>query len=51
MEWTDLKISAPRIYADTVEAIATGISGGGIYIEDYGRFRTTGTRNCPCGFN
>ena len=35
MEWTDLKISAPRIYADTVEAIATGISGGGIYIEDY----------------
>lgn len=35
MEWTDLKISSPRIYADTVEAIATGISGGGIYIEDY----------------
>lgn len=35
MEWTDLKISAPRQYADTVEAIATGISGGGIYIEDY----------------
>ncbi len=35
MEWTDLKISSPHIYADTVEAIATGISGGGIYIEDY----------------
>lgn len=35
MEWTDLKISSPRIYADTVEAIATAIAGGGIYIEDY----------------
>ncbi len=40
MEWTDLKISAPRQYADTVEAIATGISGGGIYIEDYADLET-----------
>ena len=35
MEWTDLKITVPRKWADTAEAIATGISGGGIYIEDY----------------
>lgn len=35
MEWTDLKITVPRQWADTAEAIATGISGGGIYIEDY----------------
>ena len=40
MEWTDLKISSPRVYADTVEAIATGISGGGIYIEDYADLET-----------
>lgn len=36
MEWTDLKITVPRADAEAAEAIATGISGGGIYIEDYG---------------
>lgn len=35
MEWTDLKIMVPAQYADTAQDIATGISGGGIYIEDY----------------
>lgn len=35
MEWTDIKITVPRRWADTAEAVATGISGGGIYIEDY----------------
>lgn len=35
MEWTDIKITVPARFADTAEAIATGISGGGIYIEDY----------------
>lgn len=35
MEWTDIRITVPRANADTAEAIATGISGGGIYIEDY----------------
>ena len=35
MEWTDIKTVVPARYADTAEAIATGISGGGIYIEDY----------------
>lgn len=36
MEWSDLCITVPRSEADTAEAIATGISGSGIYIEDYG---------------
>ena len=35
MDWTDIKTTVPAQYADTAEAIATGISGGGIYIEDY----------------
>ena len=35
MEWTDIRVTVPRRWADTAEAIATGISGGGIYIEDY----------------
>ena len=35
MQWTDIRITVPRAQADTAEAIATGISGGGIYIEDY----------------
>lgn len=35
MEWTDIKTTVPARFAETAEAIATGISGGGIYIEDY----------------
>ncbi|MFR1808161.1 MAG: 50S ribosomal protein L11 methyltransferase, partial [Pygmaiobacter massiliensis] len=35
MNWTDIKITVPKAEAETAEAIATGISGGGIYIEDY----------------
>ena len=35
MEWKDIKITVPKKDADTAEAIATGVSGGGIYIEDY----------------
>lgn len=35
MEWTDIKTTVPACFSDTAEAIATGISGGGIYIEDY----------------
>ena len=35
MQWTDIKITVPKAQADTAEAIATGVSGGGIYIEDY----------------
>ena len=35
MQWTDLCITVPKAHAETAEAIATGISGGGIYIEDY----------------
>lgn len=35
MQWTDIKITVPKAGAETAEAIATGISGGGIYIEDY----------------
>lgn len=35
MEWTDIKTTIPARFADSAEAIATGISGGGIYIEDY----------------
>ncbi len=35
VEWTDIKVTVPAAYAETAEAIATGISGGGIYIEDY----------------
>ena len=35
MEWTDIKTTVPAAYAETAEDIATGISGGGIYIEDY----------------
>ena len=32
MEWTDIKTTVPAVWAETAEAIATGISGGGIYI-------------------
>ena len=28
MDWTDIKTTVPAQYADTAEAIATGISGG-----------------------
>ena len=35
MEWTDIKTTVPAVWAETAEAIATGISGGGIYIENY----------------
>ncbi len=35
MEWTDIKTTVPAAYAETAQDIATGISGGGIYIEDY----------------
>ncbi len=35
MQWTDLCIAVPKSQADSAEAIATGISGSGIYIEDY----------------
>lgn len=35
MQWTDIRITVPKAHAETAEAIATGISGGGIYIEDY----------------
>ncbi|MDD2991978.1 MAG: 50S ribosomal protein L11 methyltransferase [Pygmaiobacter sp.] len=35
MEWKDIKITVSKKDADTAEAIATGVSGGGIYIEDY----------------
>ena len=35
MDWTDIRLTVPARFADTAEAIATGISGGGIYIEDY----------------
>jgi len=35
MEWKDIKITVQKKDADTAEAIATGVSGGGIYIEDY----------------
>ena len=40
MEWTDIKITVPHKDAETAEAIATGISGGGIYIEDYSDLET-----------
>lgn len=40
MEWTDIKITVPGAHADTAEAIATGVSGGGIYIEDYSDLET-----------
>ncbi len=35
MQWTDIKTIVPAKYAETAEDIASGISGGGIYIEDY----------------
>ena len=35
MEWTDMRITVPQQYAETAEAIATMVSNGGIYIEDY----------------
>ena len=35
MEWTDIQITVPQQYAETAEAIATMVSNGGIYIEDY----------------
>ena len=35
MEWTDIQTTVPARFAGTAEDIATGISGGGLYIEDY----------------
>ena len=35
MEWTDIQITVPQRCAETAEAIATMVSNGGIYIEDY----------------
>ena len=35
MEWTDIQITVPALFADTAEAVATMVSNGGIYIEDY----------------
>ena len=35
MQWTDIRITVPKPNAEIAEAIATSISGGGIYIEDY----------------
>lgn len=35
MEWTDIQTTVPARYAETAEDIATGISGGGLYVEDY----------------
>ena len=35
MQWTEICITVPKTFAETAEAIATSISGGGIYIEDY----------------
>ena len=35
MECTDIQITVPHPYAETAEAIATMVSNGGIYIEDY----------------
>ena len=36
MEWSDICITVPRRDAAVAEDIATGISGSGIYVEDYG---------------
>lgn len=35
MEWTDICVQVPKHQADMAVDIATGISGGGLYIEDY----------------
>ena len=35
MEWTDIQITVPARFADTAEAVATMVSNGSIYIEDY----------------
>lgn len=35
MDWTDIQIKTKKAHAEVVEAVATGICGGGIYIEDY----------------
>lgn len=35
MEWTDIQITVPQRHADVAEAVATMVSNGGIYIEDY----------------
>ncbi len=35
MEWTDIEITVPHAHSATAEAIATMVSNGGIYIEDY----------------
>jgi len=35
MQWADIQIKIPQAFATTAEAIAVGISGSGVYIEDY----------------
>ena len=49
MEWTDIKTTVPAVCAETAEAIATGISGGGIYIEDYRDLEAAGGGHCSRG--
>ena len=38
MDWTDIKLTVPARFSDTAEAIATGISGGGIYIPEINEY-------------
>ena len=49
MEWTDIQITVPQQYAETAEAIATMVSNGGIYIEDYRDLEQQAWEDRPCG--
>lgn len=40
MQWTDIQITVQKQDAEIAEAIATSVSGGGIYIEDYSDLET-----------
>ena len=50
MEWTDVKITVPQSAAETAEAIAVGIAGGGVYIEDYADLEQEAPNIAPVDF-
>ena len=50
MEWIDVKITVPQHAAETAEAIAVGIAGGGVYIEDYADLEQEAPNIAPVDF-
>ena len=50
MKWADIQIQVPQEFAETAEAIAVGISGSGVYIEDYADLEQQAPNIAPVDF-